>query len=76
MASNLSKRPGRFIQILKWGGCTTAFAFAIAGLWLDIATLGGVYEALSRGIWAIVAIAMAAGLTGVVLDRPHKLPES
>jgi len=71
-----SKGPSRFVQILKWGGCFTALVFAVGGLLLDIASPGNAYEALSRGSWMIVAISMAVGLAGVVLDRSNALPKS
>jgi hypothetical protein len=75
MAPQLIKKPSSFILILKWGGCFTALVFAVSGLLMDIASPGDTYETLSRGNWMIVAISMAAGFSGVVLDRPHKLPK-
>ncbi len=76
VASPPAATPGRFVQIAKWGGCFTALVFAIGGLLTDLASSGDTYEAVSRGSWIIVAISMAFGLTGVVLDRSHKLPDS
>ena len=76
MSTQSSETPSRFIQISKWGGCFTALVFAVGGLLFDIAWSGGVYDTLSRGSWIIVAISTAVGLTGVVLDRSHRLPES
>jgi len=75
-ASQPAATPGRFIQIAKWGGCFTALIFAISGLLTDLASSGDTYAAVSRGSWIIVAISTAFGLTGVVLDRSHKLPDS
>lgn len=69
-----SKTPRRLIPVLKWGGCVTALVFAAAGLLLDLALSGSPYQSLSRGSWVIVAVAMAIALTGVVLDRSHRLP--
>jgi hypothetical protein len=76
MAPQLIKKPSRFILILKWGGCFTALVFAVSGLLMDIASPGDTYETLSRGSWMIVAISMAAGFSGAVLDRPHNLSKS
>ena len=76
MAPETSKKPSRFILILKWGGCFSALAFAVGGLLIDIASPGDTYETLSRGSWMIVAISMAAGFSGAVLDRPHNLTKS
>ncbi|MDX1422685.1 MAG: hypothetical protein R3322_06070 [Kiloniellales bacterium] len=76
VASPPAATPGRFVQIAKWGGCFTALVFAIGGLLTDLVSSGDTYEAVSRGSWIIVAISMAFGLTGVVLDRSHKLPDS
>ncbi len=76
MAPETSKKPSRFILILKWGGCFTALIFAVGGLLLDFASPGDAYETLSRGSWVIVAIAMAFGFSGVVLDRSDALPKS
>ena len=50
--------------------------FALGGLLLDIASAGEAYEVLSRGSWFIVAISMAFGFVGVLLDRADGLPKS
>ncbi len=76
MKSEPTKEPSRFILTLKWGGCLTALLFAVGGLLLDIASAGDAYETLSRGSWMFVALSMAVGFAGVVLDRSNVLPES
>jgi putative copper export protein len=70
-----SKEPSRFLLILKWGGCFTALVFAVGGLLLDFASPDDAYETLSRGSWVIVAVSMAIGFTGVILDRSDELPK-
>jgi hypothetical protein len=71
-----AKRPSRFILISKWGGCFTALVFAVSGLLCDLAWPGDAFGSLGRGSWVVVAVSMAFGLIGVVLDRPHDLPKS
>jgi len=71
-----SKGPRRLILAFKWGGCFTALVFALGGLLLDVASAGEVYEVLSRGSWFIVAISMALGFVGVLLDRSDEVPKS
>ena len=71
-----SNGPRRLVLAFKWGGCLTALVFALGGLLLDIASAGETYAILSRGSWFIVAIAMALGLVGVLLDRSDQLPKS
>lgn len=68
-----SKGPRKLILAFKWGGCFTALVFALGGLLLDIASAG---EAYSRGSWFIVAVSMAFGFVGVLLDRSDELPKS
>ncbi len=72
MASGLSKEPSELIQILKWGGCSTAAVFAFAGLLLQIAQPGNAYETLSRYSWVVATISMAGGFAGAVLDRSEE----
>ena len=70
-----SKGLRRLILAFKWGGCCTALVFALGGLLLDIASAGEAYEVLSRGSWFIVAISMAFGFIGVLLDRSDEVPK-
>jgi hypothetical protein len=44
-------------------------------LLLDFASPDDAYETLSRGSWVIVAVSMAIGFTGVILDRSDELPK-
>ncbi len=76
MAPKLAKKPSRLVLSLKWGGCFAALVFGLGGLLMDMAPSSGTYETLSRLVWMIVAICMAAGFTGAVLDQAHKLPDS
>lgn len=76
MTPEPSNGPHKLILAFKWGGCSTALVFAIGGLLLDIASAGEAYEGLSRGSWFIVAISMAFGFVGVLLDRSDEVPKS
>ncbi len=76
MAPGPPNESSRCFLIFKWGGCCSAFLFAVGGLLLDMTSPGDAYESLNQGIWIIVAISMAVGLTGVILDRSDLLPKS
>jgi hypothetical protein len=76
MSPESSDTLSRFIWICKWGGCFTALAFAVGGLLCDVAWVGDSCHTAGRGSWVVVAIATALGLTGVVLDRSHRVPKS
>lgn len=76
LAPGPSETSSRFIQISKWGGCFTALVFAVTGLLCDIARLNDTVETLGRRSWIVVAIAMAFGLAGVLLDRSYGSPTS
>lgn len=76
MLPESSETLSRFILICKWGGCFTALAFAVVGLMCDVAWAGDACQAVGRGGWVVVAVATALGLTGVVLDRSHRVPKS
>jgi len=76
MTPKPSKGTHKLFLVLKWGGCFTALLFALSGLLLDIASPGEAYASLSRGSWFIVAVSMAFGFVGFVLDRSDELPKS
>ena len=77
MTPEPSKAPNRFIPICKWGGCFTALIFAVSGLLLEVTSPGGdAFDSLGRGIWVIVTISVAVGLTGVILDRSDPVLKS
>jgi len=76
MSPEPSKTLSRFIAISKWGGCFTALVFAVGGLLCDLAWAGEAFQAVGRSSWVVVAIAMAFGLIGVILDRSHSVTKS
>ncbi len=71
-----SRTLSRLIAIAKWGGCFTALVSAVGGLTCELTWAGEASQAVGRGSWIVVAIAMAFGLLGVILDRSHGVTKS